>query len=143
MLSKTLKLKKNLDKRKMTKRGHRILHFVEIYYPTDFHAKWHQRKLHISASRIDNPILEKVPESTFRLILWDTKEMSIYSKLWLYCSIERNFKVGEACIFWFWGFGVVMPILIKFLNLLSQNPGVGLELKIFWSRLRIHKMTKL
>ena len=38
MLSKTLKLKKNLDKRKMTERGHRILHFVEIYYPTDFHA---------------------------------------------------------------------------------------------------------
>ena len=38
-------------------------------YPT----KCHERKRHISTSRNDNPILKKVPERTFKPILWDTK----------------------------------------------------------------------
>ena len=56
--------------------------------------------------------------------------MSTNSKLQLYSSIERNLKVGEACIFLFAGFRVVTLILMKFLNLFSQNRGVGLESKI-------------
>ena len=41
-------------------------------YPT----KCHQRKRHISASRNDNPILKKVPDSTFEPILSDTKKVN-------------------------------------------------------------------
>ena len=69
--------------------------------------------------------------------------MSTNLELQLYSSIEINLKVGEACIFLFGGFGVVTLIWMKYLNLSSQNRGVGLESKIFWSRLWIHKMTKL
>ena len=57
--------------------------------------------------------------------------MSTNLILQLYYSIERNFKVGETCIFLFAGFEVVSLILMKFLNLLSQKHGVGLKSKIF------------
>ena len=57
--------------------------------------------------------------------------MNTNSKLWLHCIIERNFEIGEACIFRFWGFEGVTLILMKFLNLLRQNLGVGLVTKIF------------
>ena len=109
----------------------------------EYPAKCHQRKRHISASRRDNQILKKVLKSFFKPILWDTKKMNTTSKLCLYCSTEGNFKNGEARIFLFWGFEVGSLILIKFLNLLSKNSRVGLEWKIFWSRLWMHKMIRL
>ena len=81
---------------------------------------------------------KKILKSFFKPILWDTKIMNTTSKLCLYCSIERNFENGEARIFLFGGFGVGLLILIKFLNPLSKNFRVGLEWKIFWSRLWMH-----
>ena len=86
---------------------------------------------------------KKVLKSTHIFYLWDTKLMNTTLKLCLYCSIERNLDVSKTCIFLFGGFGVGSLIFIKFLNLWSKNSRDGLEWKIFWSRLWMHKMIRL
>ena len=82
---------------------------------------------------------QRVLLNRFYKIVTEDKNLNLQ----MYCSIERNLKVGEVCIFLFAGFWVITLILIKSLNILSQTLGVGLELKIFLSKLWIHKMTKL
>ena len=58
-------------------------------------------------------------------------------------ALKETLKLTRHKFSCFEGFGVVTLIFMKFLRLLSQISGVGLELKIFWGRFWKHKTIKL